>query len=551
MKHFAELFDLRLVMLRNTVARLASRSRFELITLILFFLGGACFLYFFFLQGFRFFREQEPFGPILVDEVFYLFTFVLFLMLFVSSAVSAYSSLFRSPDVPFLATRPVDWNEIYFIKLTEIIWLSSWSFLFVAVPFMAAYGVTRNAGPVFALECFAFFIPYVLLAGILGTLFSTLIIGLLPSRKRRRIFILTIVAAVVAAGFYIQPQAVREQGSIAGIMSGYLPHITFAKNPFFPSCWVTRGILSLSNFAAADEAAFRDGIFYLGLLVSNMLFFLIPSYSLATRVYPRLYLRLQDFAESETLRRIHSRGLFEKCLDRLRWPGKPVMAFLEKDLKTFARDPAEWSQMIIFFGLLFVYFINLKNLEFHILKEFWKNLVFVLNTVGTYIVLASFNMRLVFPMISLEGSRFWIINLSPIRASSLLLEKFFLGTAASTLLTLPLVLLSGWMLEMPLERIAFTAGLGFFVCVALTGMSVGMGTLFPNFKSTNPSEIISGFGGSLLLVLHLSYLGLIGLFLILNRDTNFLILFTVASGSVLAGMVPIGLAVKRLRTMEF
>ena len=36
------------------------------------------------------------------------------------------------------------------------------------------------------------------------------------------------------------------------------------------------------------------------------------------------------------------------------WPARPAMAFLEKDLKTFSRDPAEWSQLLIFFGILFL-----------------------------------------------------------------------------------------------------------------------------------------------------------------------------------------------------
>ena len=39
------------------------------------------------------------------------------------------------------------------------------------------------------------------------------------------------------------------------------------------------------------------------------------------------------------------------------------------------------------------------------------------------------------------------------------------------------------------------------VCAALSAMSVGMGALYPNFKEDNPSKIVSGFGGTLNLVL--------------------------------------------------
>ena len=38
---------------------------------------------------------------------------------------------------------------------------------------------------------------------------------------------------------------------------------------------------------------------------------------------------------------------------------------------------------------------------------------------------------------------------------------------------------------------------------ALSGLAVGLGALFPNFKEDNPSKIVSGFGGTLCLVVQL------------------------------------------------
>ncbi len=178
-------------------------------------------------------------------------------------------------------------------------------------------------------------------------------------------------------------------------------------------------------------------------------------------------------------------------------------------------------------------------------------MIFVLNTVGTYVVLSSFSMRFVFPMLSLEGSRFWIVDLSPIRYSQLLLEKFLLGTFISCLLTVPLIFLSGWMLEISSGKVFYTMGLGFFVCIALTGLSVGLGARFPNFQSTNPAEIISGFGGALLLLCHLGYLIVVGLFLFRAPESYGIAFWIVAAGSVLAGMLPLRLGITALKRMEF
>jgi len=552
MNHVALLFELKSTLLLNALKKLVRRSRVEFFVLLLILFGAAGGLFLFFYHSFQFFQGQKPFGPILIDECLYLFNFALFIMLLISSGVSAYSSLYRSNEIPFLITHPFKWTEIFFLKLVEAFWFSSWSFLFIAIPFLMAYGIGKNVQLMtFFLIGLGLYIPFVILTSTLGTIGATVTVWLLPSRRARRIALIFVITVAAILFFRAQPQMIREQGSIAGILSGYLPHVAFAKSALIPSSWVTRGILAFSQTGLATPYDLQDGIFYLLLTLSNMLFFLIPCYSVAGTLYPKTFYSANDHGTIEGPRHAHTSQIFEKILDRLPWPSRPALAFLEKDVKTFARNPSEWSQLIIFFGLLLLYFVNLKNLEFHVLKPFWKNLVFVLNTLGTYIVLSSFNMRFVFPMLSLEGSRAWLIGLVPMRFSSLLLVKFLLGTFISMMLSTPLVYLSGWLLEVSTERILYTTGLGFFVCVALTGLSVGLGAKFPNFKSNNPSEIISGLGGSFLLMTHLIYLTIIGVFLLLSKESHVTIFGTLAAGSLLIGALSLKIGIRALKNMEF
>ncbi len=178
-------------------------------------------------------------------------------------------------------------------------------------------------------------------------------------------------------------------------------------------------------------------------------------------------------------------------------------------------------------------------------------MVFALNTLGAYVVLSSFSMRVIFPMLSLEGSKSWVIGSVPIRFSSLLLEKFLLGIFASAFLTLPLIYLSGHMLEIDSSHIFLTVGLGFFVCIALTGLSVGLGAKFINFTTNNPSAIISGFGGSMLLVTHLSYLTCVGIFLALSKEPKIITFTMMAAASLLTGFIPLKIGMKAMREMEF
>jgi len=92
----------------------------------------------------------------------------------------------------------------------------------------------------------------------------------------------------------------------------------------------------------------------------------------------------------------------------------------------------------------------------------------------------------------------------------------------------------------------------------LTGLSVGLGVLYPNLKEANPSKIVSGFGGTLCLVLSFLYI-LASVLLLAVGTAGFqgrhlwivgsIVLF---SGlSLLVGWLPMQLGLRRLERMEF
>ena len=61
---------------------------------------------------------------------------------------------------------------------------------------------------------------------------------------------------------------------------------------------------------------------------------------------------------------------------------RPIRLLILKDLRTFRRDPAQWSQFLIFFGLLAFYFLNIRRLGYDVQSPYWRNLVSFLNLVG-------------------------------------------------------------------------------------------------------------------------------------------------------------------------
>jgi ABC-2 type transport system permease protein len=188
---------------------------------------------------------------------------------------------------------------------------------------------------------------------------------------------------------------------------------------------------------------------------------------------------------------------------------------LIKDVRTFVRDPVQWSQILIFFGILFVYVANLRNLgyqkiavqEIHNLR--WTNFVAFANLAAAGLTLATLTTRFVFPMISMEGRRFWVLALLPVRRSRLLLGKYLFSLGGALLLIVPLVMLGARMLGTSPQMAWMHMLTALGMCLGLPGIAVGLGAAFPNYREDSPAKIVSGFGGTLCLIVSIAFVSLL------------------------------------------
>ena len=93
---------------------------------------------------------------------------------------------------------------------------------------------------------------------------------------------------------------------------------------------------------------------------------------------------------------------------------------------------------------------------------------------------------------------------------------------------------------------------------SLTGLSVGLGVLYPNMKETNPGKIVSGFGGTLCLVLSFLYIlasalllaaGTAGFHARIDWIVGSIAIFSALS--LLVGWLPMKLGLRHLEKLEF
>ncbi len=194
-----------------------------------------------------------------------------------------------------------------------------------------------------------------------------------------------------------------------------------------------------------------------------------------------------------------------RVLILLRVP-RPIRALCAKDSRTFLREPAQWGQCALIFGLLLIYTSNLRNLGYNYSDPFWSTVISYLNLTVCSLAMSTLTTRFVFPQFSLEGRRFWVIGAAPLALPRVLNQKLWLNLIAATPLTVLLVVISSVSLKLPLHQ-----SLYFIACIALisTGLNalaLSLGALLPNFRETNSAKIVSGFGGTLCLLLSFFYI---------------------------------------------
>lgn len=475
------------------IAREQSKLKVAFITA--FSIGWLGSLGYLFYEMFGFLHRMGGAGFVLIPKMFSLFFFGLGAMLLVSGGIAAYSGLYQSREMRMLLTSPVPMRDLIYYKFAEAALLSSWAFFFIILPFIGAYAAHRGLGPMIAIWTVSFSLPFVMLCSGVGMLITLLFVRWVPRTQFFAMLGLVVCALLAALALYYAPRLRAEISNpdvlaIAQMIPGY----RLAGSPLLPSYWLSEGVMSLTR---GDWG--RGLMFWLCLATSlGMLAMLLGK--VGEWVFYEGYQRsnlpgLSGDRRGDTLLPWLHRVLPFRQSD--------VRAFLIKDIRIFLRDPAQWTQALIFFGLLGLYFLNIRGLRYDHMEEMWKGLVGFLNVFSLSAVLCSLAARFVYPQLSLEGQGIWVVGLSPTSMPRILMIKYWTSLFWMLLGGITLTFLSGNMLRLTPEMTVITIVLISLNCISLAGLANGLGALHIDLEVKSPSAIISGFGGTLNLVLSL------------------------------------------------
>ncbi|NUM54614.1 MAG: hypothetical protein HUU46_13290 [Candidatus Hydrogenedentes bacterium] len=495
-------------------------------------------------------------GEMIMSRMLSLFALALFFMLLFSNTLIAFSTLYKARENAYLVQAPIPWWEYFLARLVECVAFSSWATAYLGSPMMLAYGIIEGARWPFYIAAVAYYVPYVTLPAAMGAIIAMTLVRIFPRLPRGSMIAVGIIA-VVCMFLYVRGNVSVEQLANPNYET-IKQTLNRTQSWILPSYWAAHGVL------AASVGEFSESWFYFLLLLSNALMVLLVAATFANYVF---YPGWSDLLGNDMNRKTPpGRGWVGRIDGFLRWLWEPHRALVIKDVKLFWRDTTQWSQFVIFFGIMAVYIASLRDRSSVADSAFWRTVIISLNIGACTLILATLTSRFVFPLISLEGRRFWVVGLAPLTFRQLMMQKFWLSVCTTSVFTISLVILSCYMLRV--EPIFFALALYSIVITnfALSGLAVGLGSLFPNFQEDNPARIVSGMGGTLNFLLSMAYITVIigtqatvmvahqlGVFP--NEQQFNRVFAAVVAGmafvSVLASYIPMRLGLRNLEQSEY
>ena len=403
------LLKARFRQLRNT-ARAAGKRQY-----LLFFLLGAGILGlmgFFSAKvfGFLYYQKEFPdFFKLFVSEKILTMTFLtMYMMLILSSLISTLNIFFLSRDLDLLLTSPMRSRTVFAWKALEVAAGSALMVTFFALPVLFAYSYyfAPSIGDIAAIVLV--FLLYIICGVMTGIIIGMMLPAYFSVKKLQPI--LSLVSIILISGIVIFLRLLRpEQFGNPDVIDNlvqYMGGLNVKIFAYFPFAWIAS---ALKYTAANDTAGYWKAVGAFVMVIALLGLFL-------GFLQKRYYLRLFDKLNKG------SRGGY-----RSRWResfilGRDYGALWKKEIKTFIRTPAQWSQLLVIGAIIIVFVLNLKGIPMP--HPAVKTFIAYLNLGMAAFIVVGLNSRFSFPTIPMESPGIAHLLASPFRRNKILVFKF-------------------------------------------------------------------------------------------------------------------------------
>ena len=444
-----------------------------------------------------------------VHAIYNVFFLSLFTMLGISSGIILFTMLYQSDDAQFLLTTPTRPGRIVLHKFQEAIVFSSWGFILLGSPLLIAYGIVVGAPFYYYLLLFPFMLSFAAIAAGIGAIACLIVVRFLP---RIRIFftVAIVIAFCTVLGLFAWKSFSNLEEDIASILwfQQTLARMEYSEQRFLPSWWLSSGLLEAAHPSTTESGikSWQESFGFLSTLVTNALLIPLVVFWVGERSFRTSFSQIRGVGNRPVRQWL---GYIDNLLLKVMASLPPdIRLLLAKDIKTFRRDPMHWMQFSIFFGLMVMYLMYMQRFRYDESLETWMAAIGYMNVAVIGLLLSTFMVRFVFPMVSLEGRRIWILGTLPIRRSSILVSKFIFACGVSIIPCGVVIFCSDLALQI-VQRQPIVALIhqftSFALCLGLSSLAIGLGARLPTLREDSPSRIAAGFGGTLTLVLSTAF----------------------------------------------
>jgi ABC-2 type transport system permease protein len=231
----------------------------------------------------------------------------------------------------------------------------------------------------------------------------------------------------------------------------------------------------------------------------GVLFVLIARFT-----YFRAFVRARESMAPVALGSAFATRLIDRLLVRF---DRQTRALVAKEVRTLARDVAQWSQLFLMAALLFIYLYNIRMLPLG--GDARATIVAYANLGMAGFVISAICLRFAYPSVSAEGKAFWMVRSAPISYRRFLGVKVAVYSAPLTLLALLLTAFANVILGAGAVVWTFTMIGASMLALTLVSLGVGLGSLSPNFDAENPLQVGLSLGGFAYMAISLGYVAAI------------------------------------------
>ena len=435
----------------------------------------------------------EVVGPIVLRKLMELLLISLFALLCFSNVVTALSTFYLSDDLELLLSMPIGRVQLYVSRLLETIGQSSWMALAFGLPLLISYGIAYEAHFSYYILATVVLGFFVLIPASLGVATSTMLVTVFPARRIQEALVAAGVVCLVAILLtlrLLRPERLADVDSFESV-AAYVAELQSPMPQMLPPRWASEVLLASLNGQPFPMVSF-------GLLVTGA----IGVFGLSRWMTIWLHDAGRSKAQEARAARLARAGWLDRVLAIWTAPLTPqARAIVIKDTKTFVRDPGQWTQLFLVASIVAIAIVSVASLPLDVFRgpwmATWINALAYLMLALVGLVMAALAARFQFSAVSAEGRGFWLVRTGPLTAEQFLWAKAWPYLPPMIVVGEILAVVSGQILGADSFLLWISAGTALMLGFGISGLAVGMGAIWPDFKADNLAQISASPAGLL------------------------------------------------------